>query len=232
MGKRKYSKKYGRKSSIKRRHIQRRKKSYKYRPLTSRSVPSGLPVQRVAKLRYATVGVLTCSTGIMNEVLFRANGPYDPEVAAGGSTPMSWTTYWQGIYNHQVVLGAKIWAKIVTDSAPQPSFTGLYLSDGTSTLYTTAREYVEARKGTNRMISPLNDKMFKLTNNYSAKRFYNVKDVKDNMNRLGSATNAVPTEQAYFHLWHQTLDSSTDSIRYSIVIDYIVLFSEPKDIPA
>lgn len=208
----------------------RRKRVYRGRKLVSNYVPSGMPTQRIAKLKYAQVMSVTSTTGVMGEQRFSANNIYDPDVTGTGHQPMG-HDQWTALFNHYVVLGSKITVKFCdADASTTPTHVGLYLSDGKTLSYTTGYEFIEARKGTYRLMVPNEGRRHIMSNKFSAKKFYNVKDVKDNLNRLGAASGASPTEQAYYHIWIQTLDATTQSIRCVVEIDYIVLFSEPKDL--
>lgn len=210
------------------------RKVYRKRPrrraLVLNYVPSGMPTQRVAKLKYCQVNALTSTTGILNEQRFSANNIYDPDITGGGHQPMG-HDQWLALFNHYVVLGSKITMKFCdSDNTVTPAHVGLYLSDGKTLSYSTGYEYIEARKGQYRMMVPNQGKALILRNKFSAKKFFNVKDVKDNTMRLGAAMGASPTEQAYYHIWFQTIDASTNTMRYIVEIEYIVLFSEPKDL--
>lgn len=206
------------------------KKRYTRRALVSNYVPSGMPTTRVAKLKYAQVMSVSSASGIIGEQRFSANNIYDPDVTGTGHQPMG-HDQWAALFNHYVVLGSKITVNFCdSDSTTTPTHVGLYLSDGKTLSYTAGYEYIEARKGAFRLIVPNEGKRHRLVNKFSAKKFFNVKDVKDNLSRLGAATGASPTEQSFYHIWVQTLDSSTNTIRCVVEIEYIVLYSEPKDL--
>lgn len=231
MAKRARSRKYGRKT-IKRRNLRGRGRvgGSGYRRLLSRAVPSGMPTQKVAKLRYSENVLITSSTGILTETLFRANSIFDPNQSGAGHQPMG-HDQWAALFNHYVVLGSKIRVSVVNnDTTKEPANVGVYLSDGKTLSYTQANEYIEARKGQYRTIDPSNTRTIIINNKFSAKRFFNVKDVKDNIDRLGGTMGSNPGDDAYYHVWYQVMTGNSDSIRLQIVIDYIVLFSEPKEL--
>lgn len=209
----------------------RKKVTYKrkYR-LVAKTAPSGLPLQRVTNMRYNETVELTSTTGVLTPVFYRANGIYDPRVSAGGHRPMGVDTM-ASMYNHYTVLGSKITVRVRNkgnDGASQvPFYAGLYLTDDTTTGYTKASEFIEARKGTTRMgqwIYP-----WKMSNKFSAKRFFNVTDVKDN-SQLSAANNADPVEQAYYCVWIQALGTGTAGQTFDVTIDYIVSWAEPKEL--
>lgn len=223
--------KYAKKSGNRKRPRRYKRRRYSRR-LTSMGVPSGMPTQRTANLRYADVVSLTSTSGILNDYIFRANDIYDPNLTGTGHQPMG-HDQWAALFNHYVVLGSKISVKVVNDdSSLQPASLGCYLSDGKSLAYTTSTEFIEARKGSHRLIQPNHTNTISLGAKFSCKKFFNLSDVKDNITRVGAQVNASPSDQAYYHIWYDTLTASSDTIQIQVVVDYIVSFSEPKDLTA
>lgn len=207
-----------------------RKTRRKRMSLVSMGAPSGAPTIRRANLRYSMNGSVQSTTGTLNEYLMSANDLNDPDTSGSGHRPMSWNT-WKSLYNHYVCIGSKITVKCISgDATTVPAICGLYLSDGKTLSYTTSTEYIEARKGSYRMISASTNRPFTMIGKYSAKKFFNITDINDNIQRLGADTTTSPSDEAYYHLWYHTLDGSTDLLRFNITIDYLVEFSEPKDL--
>lgn len=205
------------------------KKNYLTR-LQNYSTPSGFPTSKVALLRYSDTTTLTTTSGILQNYNIRANGCFDPNATGIGHQPMGWDQ-WTTAYNHYVVLGAKItcnWSLNGTGTASN-SVVGCYLADDVSTAYTTYGGFIESKRGTHRFcVVPRNT--VKTTSNYSAKKFFNVKDVKDNLDRIGAVVTADPSDQAFFICWAQPLDqTTTEVIRLVYTVEYLVSFSEPKE---
>lgn len=226
MGKRKYGKR-SKKRSTKRRRVYKRRAPR--RRLTSRSVPSGFPTIKVAKMRYAEVIGITSTVGAIQHYVFRANSIFDPNYTGAGHQPMSHDT-WSTMYNHYTVIGSKLSAVISPSEANlAPGYFGSYLTDGLAAPYTEISAYREAKRGFVTVLAPDQKKTY-VTNKFSAKRFFNITDVKDNTSRIGAAIAFNPTEQAYFNLWYATADGSTAAVNVLVTIDYIVTFGEPKDI--
>jgi len=48
---------------------------------------------------------------------------------------------------------------------------------------------------------------------------------------LGALTDTNPGENAYFIIYYQQINSVTDTKNLCITVDYIVDFSEPKNLP-
>lgn len=198
------------------------------RPLTSMGTPSGMQVARRANLRYSSPLTLASTLGVLNSVVYRANSPFDPLAVTGDHSAYGFDQ-WALLYNHYVVVGAKMTLSAVTFDT-QAIMLGCHLADDASTSYNKYIDFNMARKG-NQAVIVKNTKPTKITSNFSAKKFFNITDIKDNFDRLGASTSVVPTELAEFHVYAQTFDLVNSSTVDMIVqIDYIVEFSEPKDI--
>lgn len=220
-----YSKK---RSTTKKRRSRRRRRYNPYRRLTSgMGTPSGMPKQRIAKLRYCSNISVISTLGALGSHTFGANDIYDPDITGTGHQPMG-HDQWANLFNHYVVLGSKITVYPVQDAGIQ-GLCGVYLSDDTSTPYTSGDQFMEAKRGSYQIQSMTRGsrpvKAF-----FSAKKFFNVKDVKDNLDRLGAGVGTSPTDNAVFHVYFNTIDGNTDTMRFLVQIDYVVLFSEPKDL--
>lgn len=198
-----------------------------------RRIPRGpFPLERVAKLRLTTGNMeLTQTGGVIASLDVYANWPkYGTREAYG------WDQ-WSTLYNNAVVLGSKITVynrgQYNTAGTFSAFMGGIYLADDT-TNFTDWQTLVEARRGSFMTVSSAAGSRAKCSAYYSAKKFFNVKDVKDNMLRLGNGvTTSVPGDAAIFKVWCQPMDKSSNGTNYfTAIVEYIVLFSEPKDVPA
>lgn len=210
-----------------------RRKPYKKRTFKKRyvkykrGVPSGMPNIRIAKLRYSSQEQLTSSGALVGNI-WRANSINDPQEAIGGHQPMGHDT-WATLFHHYVVLGSKITVNFVSSATTgaAPGTAGIYLSPTANFAYSNSSAFIEAKRGPYKQMSANSTRQVVMRNTFSAKKFFNVKDVKDNLLRLGAATNVDPTEGAFFLIWFQTA-SGTTTWYFTITIDYIVLYSEPR----
>lgn len=193
--------------------------------------PSGMPTPRRAILRYCDQHTLTSSSGLLGTWVYRANSVYDPNYTGTGHQPMGFDQ-WSILYNHYTVVGAKITVQMMVDNSTAiPSAYGVFLNDNLTTTYTSWQSFKEARKGTSVVVQGNAGQTIRpVIAKYSAKKFYNVTDVKDNSTNLGALTTANPTEGAYFICWFQNTTGGTDTQSFAITIDYIVDFSEPRDL--
>lgn len=202
-------------------------------PIQTRSGLVGFPTNRVVKMRYCQQDLLTSTSGALITKLFKANSIFDPDQAVGGHQPLGYDQ-WSAFYNHYVVIGSKINFEVAWSAGTTtPVTVGVYLSDDTSLAGTTALELQEQGKSRNLVLAPsLSNPTRSLNLGYSAKKFFNVNDIKDNLDRLGAEFSSDPGELAYFAIYMESTDEgSTSSVRVVTTIDYIVIMSEPKELP-
>lgn len=213
-----------------RRFVRRR---FRRRPMIAKGP---FPVTKVAKMRLVLdQQTFACTSGAMSKLAVQANRPYSGVAYAYG-----WNQ-WAALYNNYIVLGSKCRVhyqgftpegSLVPGTTIYPGYMGIYLSDDT-TNFTTYTTMMEAKKGTWRSINSVNTRPCKAISKYSAKKHYNIKDIKDNVSRLGAVMTAGPTDAAYYNIWFQPADQASGITYQAIVIvDYIVMFSEPKDVAA
>jgi len=125
-----YKKKYTKKKNNDKKYS---KSVSKFTPIR-RGIPSGVNVNRLTNMRYTTPINLSSSTGGLANIQFNANDLYDPEVATGGHQPMGYDTM-SSLFNHYVVVGAKISIQLSRNSGTSPIITGIYLGDDTNFPY-------------------------------------------------------------------------------------------------
>lgn len=189
--------------------------------------PSGMTAQKVVKLRYNDTAVIPSTTGNIGYNTFRCNSCYDPNATLGGHQPMGFDI-WTQMYNHYTVLGSKITVKAVgMSSQGAPTYCGVIRTDVVTFPHTSPNYVIEEGFKTRILYNPRLPTTYSL--NYSAKKFFQVTNVKDNTARLGAQVTTNPVEEAYFHVWQVPMDVSTSqTITFDVTVEYIVLFSEPK----
>jgi len=213
----------------KRKPRRRQKRKTGYRSLVSNYAPSGMQTMRTANLRYVEQITLVSTLSGLDSFTFSANNPFDPNITGVGHSAMGFDQ-WALLYNHYCVLGSKITVKVAPKIIQATSVVGCLLSDAAVAPYSDSDNYQEARKGMSKMISVGQGKPVTVSSKFSARKFFNVKDVKDNFDRLGSDTTSSPAEQAYHIVWVQSKDGLTADYTCIVQIDYVVAFSEPKDL--
>lgn len=216
----------------KKRTYKRRRTGYRRKRFTaSMGAATIFPRSQVAKLRYTSSMQLTSVFGSLTSDTITLTSPYAPE-SSGGHQPLGFDQH-TALYNHYVVLGAKVTFKVLdyTTGNGGASMVGSYISDDNGAPYSTYTSFIEGRRGPYRAITNMRNSVG-WTSKFSTKKFFNVTDVKDNLDRLGSGVTTSPLENAYMHVWAQCLNATDASSQYTIqyTIDYIIAFSEPKDI--
>lgn len=215
----------------KRKYKKRYKRKKRYGSAMSRQgIPAGQSAMRRATLRYVETFDLASVDGLLNSFTFSANSIFDPNITGVGHQPMGHDT-WQTLYNHYCVTSSKMTIKLIPKDNPTTSVVGAFITDAQASPYSNSDDYQEARKGSTRLIGQKQASPVTLTSSYSAKKFFNVHDIKDNFSRLGGTFGSNPVEQAYYKLWVQSADALSDPTFIAVVqIDYNVIFSEPKDL--
>lgn len=213
-----------------------RKRRFRRRTFRRRKIPRGpFPAAKIAKLRWTNYYGLESTTGALSRINISCNSPYQPD-STSTRQPFGWDQ-WAALYNHYVVLGAKVHVYLqpldafgaTTDAVPMVA--GIRVNEDGILPYTDYKDMVASRMTKFSMIgTEKTSKRRKLMQTYSARKFFNVRDVKDNLDRLGAAVTAAPTEQAFFQLWYQSSDiTTTTTMSAFVMVDYIVAFSERKN---
>ena len=207
------------------------RKARKYKRRYKRmGVPSGMPSSRKTTLRFCDTVTLTTTAGTLLEYLYRANDIYKPWQSATSHRPMGFDQ-WVASFNQWVVVSSRMTVKLVdVNTTNNPCYIGTYVTDGTIVPYTTAASMIESKRGMSVLRNSVDDTTY-LRNKFYAKPFFNISDIKDNDQLYGTATTSPP-EQAYYMIWIQSADASNASFYAQVVIDYDVVFTEPKDILA
>lgn len=201
---------------------------------------------KVVHLQYRAYSDLVSTVGAINSVVLRANCPYDPLFSVGGSACVAWTAA-SAEYDHYVVLSSRMKIKwlpqtytaLPTGGHYPTAVLGLNLTAAPSLagdwFRITCNRYsrhklvlLDSSQASRDLIGGT------MTLNYNPYDFFGTKDPVDDRDYIGAATNAVPTEGAFFIPWIQAQDlsSTTSYARATYVIDYWVLLCEPKQINA
>lgn len=222
-------KRTGKKKNGKRSIIRRRRRL----PLVAGvGFASGMPQSRRVSLRYCTNIVLTSTMGTLSKHYFRATSLFDPDQTGTGHQPMGYDQM-GALYNHYVVLGSKITVRAMPDQNGDVNTAvfGVYTSDDTSTPYSDYTGFIEAKRGAYKCLTNQRNQQT-IKYKFSTKKFFNIKDVADNRANIGASIGSNPTEEAYFILYYQNLETpgETSEHNFLVTIDFIAEYSEPKDL--
>ncbi len=198
----------------------------------------GFPATRVVKLRYVTSIDLNPALASKSFHQFRANSLFDPDYTGIGHQPLGFDQLVTPFYNHYTVVGSKITANFVYSSSNinEGSMIGIYLSDDDQ-IPVAGLDIAEQGLGKYRVVPSVNyaaigGKTPTISNTFSAKKMFNLTDIKDNTARVGAPVTANPSEDAIFTVWTQGLNSAVDygTTRVLITMNFTAICSEPKSL--
>lgn len=213
-----------------------------FKPQGGTSIPRGVfPLSIMKKLRYCDT--ISMNPAAANRVYhaFRCNNIYDPDLTGTGHQPRGFDQM-ALFYNHYSVVGSKITVRYIPTVAKSTNSTPSWLWVTTSTSSDPlASEAVdstlwEGGMWKNRTVVRGGDdnntiKIPTTSASFSAKKFFKCKSIVGNTPYRAAVTGA-PTEEAYFTIYTQSCAPSTDAPSYDfeVTVDYIVVFTEPKQI--
>lgn len=201
---------------------------------TSVQKGTGFAQSQLVKLRFVQSNNVDPSIATFAGHNFRANGPYDADLTGVGHQPLAYDT-WSSLYNHQLVVGAKITATFIprgTDAIASTGVCGVHLSDDGSLPFTLTTTMMEQNNAKWKFLGSIGSGRYPtITHNFNPKTFFSVKDVQDS-DKLSSSVNSVPAEQAIFTAFVGPADDTADMTGVTIltVVEYTILFTEPKEL--
>lgn len=167
---------------------------------------------------------------------FCANGIYDPDVSIGGTYPTGYSN-WAAFYNHYIVKSSicKVTFWVSDEGANDHRIMGtLGLDDDQTLTYPSAMVLIDRPTYKHKIINCRTGQapIQTISTKYSARKFFNIKDSKDNFLRIGAPIGSNPTETAIFKAGIVDLDDTTSgggpAVNMLLQITYVVEFSEPK----
>lgn len=188
-------------------------------------VPTKLKVQ----LRYFENNLTIDPTagGLADEYVFSANGLYDPNITGVGHQPLGFDQY-MAMYDHYTVIASKITIFARNGDASYGQMVGVRYNDS-ATEESDSRVIIENGRCVYRLMDESAEgDACSVSMGLNIGKVLGRKNVLDEDDLRGSS-GANPTEQAYWHIFAFP-DSAVDSasIRLSVQIDYVAIFTEPK----
>ncbi len=198
---------------------------------------------RIAKLRYVEQVTLNCNSNAFAYAVYNANGPQTPFASAstgvGATThhqPKGWDQ-WTTFYNDYVVMRSTLTLSTSGYNSTDPLVAGgilaVALSD-TNGAYGSAMDCLEDPKVRFKRLAPNTSAApIIVTHSFDSKKFFHLKDIEDNITRIGANVTSQPAEAAYYFIQYftnNTAASSTAGPYCWMVIDYEIMFTSPKDL--
>lgn len=199
------------------------------------------PKSKLVTLRWTnTVGTAGSAPVAMKYLRnFAANSAWDPDITGIGYSAKGYE-FFSKYYDHAVVIASKIHIRLFAQGGPPAAFPplvvclkldddGQYFGSGDYRDWSTD-PLVKCKYFPGRLVTETKPFMT-ASMSFSAKKFFGVKDVKDNIARIGSAVKALPQDGAHFVLAIESLDmvATIPATMCVATIDYKVLFTELKD---
>lgn len=194
--------------------------------------PSGFPDRIFTKLKYSEIFQVDVIPTVL-EIVFRGNGPYDPEVSFGGHSPMYYNDY-ANLYRRYTCFGSKIQLDVLNKSST--SGAAIILSPSTddfaSGVFSTVLE--QPRSKIMRII-PIASRVSHRMKMY-ASTLQQLGIPKSAMydDLVTSPVNNVPTNQWFWNLLIQN-SNDTGSLSLSIILQmtyYVCFFDRSEGIPS
>lgn len=222
--------------------VYRKRRSYnkKRRVIRSRKPnnmgfrPLGL--KHAAKLRYCETITLNPGVGLNTTHIFSANGCYDPNTTGVGHQPYGFDQL-MSMYNHFTVVGSQCTIKLANSSGSLPYYAGILLRDSATATSTTLDTSLILEQPGNKMkllgygASGAGGGPNSMKCKFSTRKFFTKNRgaiIEDALLRGDATSN--PTEQAYYHIMlaPQTASDDINLQAIMVIIDYYVVFTEPK----
>lgn len=203
----------------------KKRRKRRFRPVNIGVKRSPLPRQFKTTLRYVDQIVLNPTTGVNATYVFSANGLQDPNITGGGHGLRGWTQLIP-LFEHATCIGSRILVQACNRDTTYPQMVGVSLR-AKPDVETSLNDYVEQSNVSYKMLPISGGPKDSVTYNFNSK-FLGLKPMDD---VLRSTASANPTEQAYFHLFGASIPGiDSAEIDCLVTIEYIVVFTEPKDV--
>lgn len=191
-----------------------------------------LPLKLKRELRYmeSSFGLNPGIGGTAADYVFSANGLYDPNITGTGHQPMGFDNY-MAMYEHYTVIGAKITVQFQNTEPVYLAWAGIAARSGAGAI-SNGQQAVENGMC---VVTPLNkadvDGDFRsLTYQLSIGKFMGRHNILGEDDFRGTAS-SNPNEEVYFHVFaFPNNGQDIGQITGHAIIDYIVIFTEPKSI--
>jgi len=221
------------KPRTRKRNYRRKTTRYRKRNMLSFS-KAPVPNRFATKLRYVSERGLVVDPALAAPGVYvvSANSLFDPNHTGAGHQPRGFDQF-MTMYDHYTVVGCKITVTLsqTNDRAYDPSKFGIALKDAAPLSYS-LNDYCEGRNVVSTMMpgkAATNVGTTRtLSKTFSARKFLGVSKPLASSILRGSIV-ASPDEQAYFHIFNQSVFSTnTELVNVWFRVEYLVVFTEPK----
>lgn len=211
----------------------KKKRSYRRKSkwnATMGSPNNPLATKILSKQVYVDTQTLQPTTAVAGVRVYSLNGLYDPDITGTGHQPRGFDQL-ASLYNHYVVIGAKVSCSFTNSDSVNPQIVGLAIR-ASSNAEADWNDYVEQGHCQYRMISDAGGSRDTTTLGISGSpaKYLGRSKVMSDPALKGDAS-ANPTEQFYLHVFGAAVDGAdSQGIRTILKIEYASIFIEPKDL--
>lgn len=186
----------------------------------------GFPKRVTMTHKFCHTVLLTATAGAVNDSRISCNGMYQP-TASASHQPMFFDQMTE-IYNHYCVIGSKIRIQATPTAPDEPINAAIWINDDTVTTPTTIDAIVEQNSASHVLIPNDASKTYNFVKKWSMKKNLGVKNIGADLVTGNSAAN--PGEQSYYQFSFASPASATVAMYVSYEVEYIAVWTEPKDI--
>lgn len=194
-----------------------------------------MPKTFATTLRYHELVFLNPSAGAVGLYVFRANSCFDPNYTGTGHQPMGWDQL-SSMFAHYCVVSSRIKA-VFAPVAVETALTVAGIQLGADQSVTGAWPVITEQALTNwtpfqGVGSGTVPKLPVVRQKFEAREFFGVKD-PNSVREIGALVTTNPVDGAYFNIFLQSADQSSDPQNTNIIIDmeFDVVFSEREEVP-
>lgn len=189
---------------------------------------------QIVRLVYGELVGINNVGGSSGSHVWSANSIFDPNVTGVGHQPYG-ADQWAAFYNHYTVIGSRIHITVMPRSTvpDQASYVVSLSLEDDAVVNNNIHHMIEKTGAvTGYAGSAGGNSACKLTKSFSAKKFFNLTDVKD-AGGIKADFTANPAEGAYYHVSVTSADLSTTTFLATVMvrIEYICSLSERKNLP-
>lgn len=192
-----------------------------------------IPKTMRIKFKYSTLlvldpGVSTTSTSsaFWN---YRANSLYDPDQSGIGHQPLGFDQY-MPFYNRFTVIASKIQVTCISGSNTTPVYFSVSLEDSTSAPLPIDDEIENGQVSFTYVSGQDAGSIARRSRGFSARRFFGKRFLIGDPSYSGTISND-PAIGAYFQIAVASVDGmDPDACRFRVLITYLAVLNEPKDI--
>lgn len=196
-----------------------------------------MPKRFLFKTRYVDYQVVIDPgvAGVPSSYVFNLMSLRDPDVTGAGHQPIGFDEM-MVMYKYYTVIGARVRIDAWNGDTSDSQVIAAFIKNSTTAISTTAlfETAMETNAGRYTLLGSNtggpNNKTLSI--NFSSRRFFGVKNIIDNDVYRGT-TASDPTDNAYLHIVGIPQTSSdSNSIRCTVMIEYIALLTEPLQLPS